>query len=134
MLIYCDSVILIYYLDSVGPFHVRAVARMTAVGAAGDVAAFSDLTRMECRVKPIQLGAVKTLADFDAFFTSAGRVRLVPITTAVFDRATLIRATHNFKLADSLHLAAAVEGACDRFLTNDAGLAAFPDIPVEVLP
>ena len=30
------------------------------------------------------------------------------ITPAVFDRATLIRAKHNFKLGDSLHLAAAV--------------------------
>jgi predicted nucleic acid-binding protein len=37
-------------------------------------------------------------------------------------------------LADSLHLAAAVEGGCDRFLTNDARLSRFPDIPVEVLP
>jgi len=38
------------------------------------------------------------------------------------------------KLADSLHLAAAVESGCDRFLTNDARLSAFTAIPVEVLP
>jgi predicted nucleic acid-binding protein len=61
-------------------------------------------------------------------------VQIVPITTAVFDRATLIRAAHNFKLGDSLHLAAATEAHCDRFLTNDARLAAFTAIPVEVLP
>src|SRR5262245_61691517 len=105
MLIYCDSVILIYFLDSVGPFNVRAVARMAAMRAANDVAAFSDLTRLECRVKPMKLGATKILADFDAFFARPD-VRLIPITTAVFDRATAIRAKHNFKLADSLHLAA----------------------------
>ncbi len=133
MVIYCDSVILIYFLDTVGPFNVRAVARMAAMRAAGDTAAFSDLTRLECRVKPLKLGATTTLADFDAFFARPD-VRLVPITTAVFDRATLIRATHNFKLADSLHLAAAVEAGCDRFLTNDTRLSAFTDIPVEVLP
>lgn len=84
-------------------------------------------------MKPLKLGAVTTLADFDAFFTRPD-VRLVPITTAVFDRATVIRATYNFKLADSLHLAAAVEAGCDRFLTNDTRLSAFTDIPVEVLP
>ena len=61
-------------------------------------------------------------------------VALAPITTAVFDRATLIRATHNFKLADCLHLAAAVEARCDRFLTNDVRLSAFTALPVEVLP
>ncbi len=133
MVIYCDSVILIYLLDTVGPFNVRAVARLAAMRKAGDVPAFSDLTRLECRVKPLKLGATTTLASFDAFFTRSD-VRLVPITTAVFDRATLIRARHNFKLADSLHLAAAVEAACDRFLTNDTRLAVFTDIPVEVLP
>jgi len=52
----------------------------------------------------------------------------------VFDRATVIRATNNFKLADSLHLAAAVEAGCDRFLTNDNRLSVFTDIAVEVLP
>jgi len=133
MLIYCDSVILIYFLDTVGPFNVRAAARMATAHTVGEMAAFSDLTRLECRVKPLKLGASTTLADFDTFFTRPD-VRLVPITTAVFDRATVIRATHNFKLADSLHLAAAVEAGCDRFLTNDSRLSVFTDIAVEVLP
>jgi hypothetical protein len=99
MVVYCDSVILIYFLDTVGPFNVRAVARMAALSAAGDTAAFRDLTRLECRVRPIKLGATTTLADFDAFFARPD-LRLVPVTTAVFDRATRIRATHNFKLSD----------------------------------
>jgi predicted nucleic acid-binding protein len=133
MTIYCDSVILISLLDTVGPFNLRAVARMTALQTAGDVAAFSDLTRLECRMKPLKLGAVAKLAQFDDFFVRPD-VRFVPITTAVFDRATVIRANHNFKLADALHLAAAVESGCDRFLTNDSRLVAFTDIPVEVLP
>jgi predicted nucleic acid-binding protein len=133
MLIYCDSVILIYFLDTVGPLNVRAVSRMAAMRAAGDVAAFSDRSRLECRVKPLRLGAATTLADFDAFFTRPD-VRLLPITPAVFDRATLIRAAHNFKLGDSLHRAAAVEAGCDRFLTNDRRLSSFADITVEVLP
>ncbi len=37
-------------------------------------------------------------------------------------------------LADALQLAAAVEGGCGLFLTNDRRLSGFPDIPVEVLP
>jgi hypothetical protein len=87
--------VLIYLLDSVGPFNVRAAVRMAALRAAGDVPVFSDLTRLECRIKPIRIGATKALADFDAFFLRPD-VQFVPITTAVFDRATLIRAAHNF--------------------------------------
>jgi predicted nucleic acid-binding protein len=95
--------------------------------------AFSDLTRLECRVKPLSLKAMTKLADFDVFFNRSDVLR-IPITTAVFDRATLIRATHNFKLGDALHLAAAGESNCDRFLTNDARLSAFTGLPVEMLP
>jgi len=133
LLIYFDSVIIIYLLDNIGLFNVRAVARLAALQAAGDRVAVSHLTRLECRVKPIKSGDAAKLADFDAFFTRPD-VGLAPITPAVFDRATDIRATHNYKLADALHLAAAVENGCNRFLTNDARLAAFTDITVEVLP
>ena len=106
---------------------------MAALRAAGDTAAFSDLTRLECRIKPIRFGNAAKLADFDGFFTLPD-VCFIPITTAVFDRAMAIRATHNYKLGDSLHLAAAVESGCDRFLTHDKRLSGFPDITVEVLP
>lgn len=133
MLVYCDSNVLIYLLDAVGPWNARAATRIASMQTAGDSVAFSDLTRWECRVKPLRLGATKTLADMDAFF---GRpdVRFLPITRAVFDRATTIRAAFNFKLGDSLHLAAAVEAGCDRFLTNDNRLSGFPDIAIEILP
>jgi uncharacterized protein len=133
MLIYCDSVILVYYFDHTGPFNVRAANRLAALAAAGDQIAISDLVRLEYRVKPLKNADTTKLTLFDAF-CSRSDVLLVPITTAVFERATLIRATHNFKLGDSIHLAAAVEASCDRFLTNDTRLSAFTDIPVEVLP
>ena len=133
MLIYCDTVILIYYLDHTGTFNVRATSRITDLAAAGDRIAISDLVRLEYRVEPLRMGDTTRLALFDAFCQRPD-VQLVPITTTVFDRTTTIRATHNFRLGDSLHLAAAVEGGCDRFLTNDRRLAAFADLPVEVLP
>ncbi len=95
--------------------------------------AISDLTRLECRVKPLSVNNVSRIAQFEAFFVSSD-VTVFGLTTAVCDRATEIRARHRFKLADSLHLACAVEAGCDRFLTNDVRLSSFPDIPVEVLP
>jgi predicted nucleic acid-binding protein len=133
MLIYCDSAIVIYFYEHTGPFNARAVKRLTALRAAGDRIAVSDLTRLECRVKPIRLGNAAALAIFDGFFALPD-VQLVPISAAVFDRATLIRAHCKFSLPDSLHLAAAVESGCDRVLTNDTRLSSFTDIPVEVLP
>jgi uncharacterized protein len=57
----------------------------------------------------------------------------MPLPSSVYDRATLIRANHGFKTIDSLHLAAAIEGGCQAFLTNDMRLGRFPDLKVEVL-
>src|SRR5437588_12586086 len=114
-------------------FRLRALARLAASRAAGDQPAISDLTWLECRVQPIRNGDAVALADMEAFLTGADVVR-VPLPTAVFERACRIRAVHNYKLADALHLAATVESSCGLFLTNDHRLSSFPDIPVEVLP
>jgi uncharacterized protein len=132
MLVYCDSMILIYYLDHVGPFQSQAASRFAKLRESGDRLAVSNLTRLECRVTPLRTGDLLTLGKFDAFFALSD-VRHVPIDTPVFDRATRIRATHAFRTVDALHLAAAAQAGCDRFLTNDVRLAKFPDILVEVL-
>jgi predicted nucleic acid-binding protein len=133
MLVYLDSVIGIYAVGGAPSFQARARTRLAAMAAAGDQPAISDLTWLECRVQPIRLGDVVALTDMEAFLTGSDVVR-VPMPSAVYERACRIRAVHHYKLADALHLAAAVEGGCGLFLTNDRRLAGFPDITVEVLP
>ena len=133
MLVYLDTVILVYAFDHTGGFNARATNRMAVLASAGDEVAVSDVVRLECRVKHVRTENTTQLAVFDTFFAKPD-VRIIAITTPVFDRATLIRAAHHFKLADALNLAAAVIGGCDRFLTNDARLSRFTDIAVEVLP
>jgi len=132
MLVYLDSVIVIYAIEGPASFQARATVRLTALEADGNQAAVSDLTALECRVKPIREGDDDLLADFDAFLTDDDVVR-VPIPSLVYERATKIRARYRFSLGDSLHLAAAVEGGCQVFLTNDTRLRRFPDITVEIL-
>ena len=132
MLIYLDSVICIYAVEGAPSFQTRARARLTAM-AASDQPVLSDLTWLECRVKPLRQKDAIALADMEAFLSGSDVIR-VSMPTSVFERACRIRALHNFKLGDALHLAAAVENGCDRFLTNDHRLSGFTDIPVEVLP
>ena len=133
MLIYCDSVILIYWLDQIGPLHLRAENRMLALQAAGDRVAVRDLTRLECRVGVLKRRDAVALASFDRFFARPD-VPLVPLTAKVFDRAAQMRADLGFKTPHALHLAAAIEAGCGRFLTYDARLSRCTDIPVEILP
>ncbi len=133
MRVYCDSVILIYNFEGTKLFQTRATSRLAAMWQAGDILAISDLVRLECRMQPIRTENDQLLAVYDNLFVQPN-VELLPITTAVFDRATIIRAKHNFRLADALHLAIAMEAHCDSFLTNDFRLTTCTDIVVEVLP
>jgi predicted nucleic acid-binding protein len=87
---------------------------------------------MECLVLPLRNGDSRLVADFDTFF-SAEVAEMVPFTPAVFWRAAKIRAQYNFRTPDALHLAAAVDAACDLFLTNDALLTRYPGLAVEVV-
>jgi predicted nucleic acid-binding protein len=133
MLVYLDSVIVIYAVEGARPFQARARAMLAALAAAGDRAAVSDLTRLECRVEPLRLGDAPLLADYETFF-AAPELVWSPLASSVYERAARIRADYGFKLGDSLHLAAAVEHGCRRFSTNDMRLGGFPDVIVEVLP
>ena len=128
-----DSTIAIYHYDHTGSFQHRATRWMASLLRAGHQFAISDLVRMECRVGPLRSGRPVMLATFDAFFANPD-LRTIPLTASVFDRAAEIRASHGFKTPDAVHLAAAVESGCDRFLTHDLRLARFAGIGVEVLP
>ena len=132
MIIYLDSCIFIYWLDDVGPLHLRAKNRVQALQLAQDRIGLSDLTRLECRVGPLKRNDTVVLSAFDALFARP-EVQLVPLSSAVFDRAAQLRAELSFKTPDALHLAAAIESGCDRFLTNDTRLSSCADILIEVL-
>jgi predicted nucleic acid-binding protein len=126
MTVYLDSMIVIYLVEGPDPFRTRARDRVDRLVAAGDQIAINELTRLECRVKPIRLADVSLLADYDAFFAAPDLLTL-SLPGTVFERATVIRAQYGFGLAT------AVEHACGRFLTNDVQLRLFPDIAVEIL-
>lgn len=87
------------------------------------------------RVPRLSLGDKQRplLIDYHQFFVGPHLAR-VSLNAAVHERAAMIRGTYHYGLADSLHLAVAVEHRIDRFLTNDQQLASFPDLTVELLP
>jgi predicted nucleic acid-binding protein len=131
-MVFLDANPVIYYIEQPPIWGPKAKARLAALIAAGEQLAVTDLVRMECPVGPLKKGDIKVETDFRTFFTSPD-IRVVQITAAVCERAARIRAKQGFKPLDSLHLAAAVEYGCTRFLTNDGRLSSFPDIPIEVL-
>lgn len=129
---FLDASPVIYLLEQPPEWGPKTTARITALLAAGERLAVSDLIRMECQVGPLKAGDQVLLAKYAALFASPD-VLVLPVSGAVCDRAAAIRAHYGFKALDSLHLAAAVEHGCARLLTNDTRLGSFPGITVEIL-
>ncbi len=129
MRIYLDASPIIYWVEKVAAYYLQVDAR---IKQAGVTLVSSNLALMECLVLPLRQGQGGLKQDYDDFF--AGQVaELVQFAESVFRKAAEIRAQYNFRTPDSLHLAAALAGACDLFFTNDARLKPFPDIAVDVV-
>jgi uncharacterized protein len=104
--VYLDAAPVIYLAERIQPLAALFAA---AVADSNAELVASDLTRLECRVKPIRDGDSILLADFDRFFGSTVS-EIVPLTTDVLDRATELSARHAFRALDATHLAAALLG------------------------
>jgi predicted nucleic acid-binding protein len=133
MLYYLDTNIVIYAVEGQPPLQQWARNHIAGLENAGERFVISELTWTECLVGPLRAGDGPLLLEYHHFFLGL-HLTTVPLTMALHQRSALIRASYRYGPADSLHLAAGVERRCDRFLTNDHRLAAFPDITVEVLP
>jgi predicted nucleic acid-binding protein len=127
--IYLDSAPLIYLVENVLPY---ATALKTRLSAPATIQVCSELSRLECRVKPVRDGQDALLAAFDSYFADIVD-ELLPLSRQVIDQATELRARYGFRTPDAIHLAAAIAGKCDLFLTNDHRLDRCTDIAVEVI-
>jgi predicted nucleic acid-binding protein len=130
--VFLDTNIVVYLIERTPDIGPIAARRVQSLIANGQRLVVSDLVRMECRVRPLRADDAVTLSAFDGYFASDD-VEVTPITGAVCDRAAAIRAQYRFSPMDSLHLAAAVEHGCQRFLTHDLRLETFSDIAMEIL-
>ncbi len=119
----------IYVVEQVEPYAALVDARLTADDA---VLVTSELGRLECRVKPLRDGNAELLRDYDEYFEEALN-EIVPLTRAVLERATAIRAQELFKTPDAICLAAAIEARCQVFLTNYHRLDRFTGIAIEIV-
>jgi predicted nucleic acid-binding protein len=126
---YLDAVIIIYAVENTQPFAPAVDAKLSVSDL---TLVTSELSRLECRVKPLRDGNTKLLQDFDKFFINTIN-ELVPLTRDVIDCATELRARYNLKTPDTLHLGAALVSNCDVFLTNDQRLSRCQEIMVETI-
>lgn len=117
--VYLDANIVIYFVEQHPRFFPVLLQHMFDVNGAEQVTCVtSDLCRLETRVLPLREGDQNLLNRYDAFFSTL-HIHAAPMSSAVFDLATQLRAEHRLKTPDALHLAAALQSGCDEFWTLD---------------
>ena len=132
--VYLDACCFIYLVEGTPSWKSTVERRLRAV-AAQDETRFvtSDLTRIECRTKPLREQQSEVLQQYDRLLSSS-ELRVLPISRGVVDRATELRARYvALKTPDAIHLAAAVVAGADLFVTGDAALRGCSEVTVEVL-
>lgn len=117
--LYWDTCVLIYRLQAIEPWRSRIAGALALEREPRLVV--TELSRLECRVKPLREGDASALARFDRFFASPA-LTIIPLGRPVFNLATELRAQHRVKTPDALHLAAAITAGCSQFWTNDRRL------------
>jgi len=100
--------------------------------ATGDQPAISDLTRLECRVKPIRLGDRRHARPYGSVLDSIRR-RASVLVVGSLRSSVHDRAVHHFKLGDAIHLAAAVEKRLWIVPDERLPFSKVSDIRIEVL-
>ncbi len=128
MRLYLDTAPVIYVVEQVPDFSEKILHYIQKPDTELVV---SDLTWMECRVKPLTENKETLLADYDKFF-SQSVIEIVELSRRVLERAAHIRSQYNIKTPDAIHLGAAIISKCDIFLTNDRRLERFKDTHITV--
>jgi len=115
--IYLDSCILIYLVESHARWGDRVAASMTAPGARFGI---SPLVKCECLVGPLKRSDPVLERAYREIF---GRLLALEMPETVFLQAAQLRAQFGLRTPDALHLACAQHHRCDSLWTNDDRLA-----------
>lgn len=122
MRLFLDACVVIYLVEGNLAFASRVRAAIDGLRARHPDAsvAVSEISRLQCRVRPLREGDMTGVGMFDRFFASAG-VEMCPIGQDIIDLATQVRARTGLRTPDALQAATCLAlPAPRRFMTADA--------------
>lgn len=132
-LIYPDASAIMRLVAGDQPAHQRVES---LIRTNGGPLVTSVVSLIECRSKPMREADFNRVRLYDAFFSSR-EMTLLMIDTTVAERATQLRAEHNLKTPDAIHLASALIHGATLLITTDNDFARcrnLAGLTVEVVP
>ncbi len=125
-----DTPPFIYFIEE-HPKYLSVVRPVFGAMANGTLSGVtSALTLLETLVQPFRFGNAPLAGQYEAFLTRSYGLRLEHVTIAVLRAAAQLRAAHNIKTPDAIHIATALIANCPVYLTNDRDLPLIPGIKI----
>ena len=128
-----DTAPLIYYLEE-HPTYLPLVDPFFDALARGDLyAVTSTVTLIEVLTQPLRHGDAALAAQYRSLLLNNRGIGMRAVSVAIAEEAARLRAAYTLRTPDAVQLATALDAGASAFLTNDARLAAIPDLRVLVL-
>jgi predicted nucleic acid-binding protein len=131
--LYLEAAPLIYYVEENPKYVDKLEAIIAFIGDSPVKAISSAITLTEVLSHPMRLGRQDLIDKYRDILLESGSFRLVPVTTMIASSAASMRSRYSLRTPDALHLATAIEEACDLFITNDKGIKRVTELQVLVL-
>jgi predicted nucleic acid-binding protein len=125
-----DSMLFVYHFEGneeLGPAAGR-ILRDAEEGRCGLVA--SVLALLEVLVVPKRHGREELCQRYRDLFESFPNLSMLPVGTEVAEIASGLRAAHNLRTPDALHIATAIHAGADTFISGDRGLSRVREVRV----
>lgn len=120
--VYLDSNIVITILEHTAPLNRPQKRFIDALETGQLTGVSSHLTLAECLVRPMRESNEQAIEAVLQFLENQEHVELLPVSRDILVKAAEIRAVTGTKLPDAIHLASAVAGGCQTFLSDDKGI------------
>lgn len=131
--LYIETAPFIYYVEDHPNYSDKMESIFTAISKTEVEITTSVITLTEALTKPLKVGDRVVEQAYRTLLQGTKHIELVPITARIAERAAGLRAEHNLRTPDALHLATALELDSDAFLTNDLTLRRVKELRILVL-
>ena len=128
--LYLDTSPVIYFLERDSAYAEIVNQIFSSVDKDAFTVVTSTITVTETLVKPFQANDAELYLTYRNWFLETKNLSISPVSIAVAERAAQLRAAHNLKTPDAIHLATAIDEKCDALLTNDTIFRRAHDIRV----
>lgn len=131
--LYVEAAPLIYYVEENSTYLQRMEAIIAYIEDTPIRAISSVISLTEVLSQPLKKGRTDLVQAYRDILVHGQNFNVIPVSQTIAEHAADLRARYNLRTPDALHIATAIDSACDVLLTNDNGLKRVTELRILVL-